>query len=128
MKLFLGSLFTLVLPFAAAYADGAHHRPPQAAFDACAKSKAGDACSVKFHEQTLSGVCGPAHDSSALVCRPDHPPVPPQAAIDACNGRTEGDACSLTHDGHDVAGTCSRGHANANGPLACRPSHHHHHE
>ena len=121
MKLVLGSLIALALPFAAAYADGPRHRPPQAAFDACAKAKAGDACSMKLRDHTLEGVCRPARESSALVCRPDRPMGPPPAAIEACNGRAEGDACSIVHDGHDIAGTCA--HGRANGPLACRPSH-----
>ncbi|MBW8772956.1 MAG: hypothetical protein JF590_06680, partial [Gemmatimonadetes bacterium] len=93
MKLLAASLFTLALPFAAAYADhpqghhGPHGPPPQAAFDACAKAKAGDACSVTIHDHTLTGVCGPMPDSSALVCRPDHPPGPPPEALEACSGK-----------------------------------------
>ena len=122
MKLVVGSLLVLALPFAIARADHPHHKPPQAAFDACASSKAGDACTVALHDHKLTGVCVVAHDSSALVCRPDHPPGPPPAAIEACNGHGEGDACSVTHDGHDLAGTCARGH-DGEGPLACRPAH-----
>jgi len=124
MKLVLGSLLAIALPFAAAYADGAHHhQPPQAAFDACAKAKDGDACSVTFQDHTLDGVCRPAHESAALVCRPAHPPGPPPEAIDACRGKADGDACSVSHDGHDFAGSCAHGHDDANAPLACRPSH-----
>lgn len=120
MKLVLGSLLVLALPFAAAYADGPRHHPPQAAFDACAKAKADDACSFKLRERAISGKCAPARDSSALVCRPDHPMGPPPEAIAACNGHAEGDACSMTRDGHDVAGTCL--HGRHDGPLACRPA------
>jgi hypothetical protein len=127
MKLIAGSLFILILPFAIAYADHGPHQPPQAAFDACAKSKAGDACSVTFHEHTLTGVCSEMQDTKALVCRPDHPPGPPPEAIDACNGRSAGDACTVTHGDHSLAGTCEQG-PDAKGPLACHPSggpHHH---
>ena len=57
MKLVLGSLLVLALPFAAAYADGPRHHPPQAALDACAKAKADDACSFKLRDHTISGKC-----------------------------------------------------------------------
>jgi len=122
MKLILGSLLLVALPFAVARADHQRHQPPQAAFDACAKAKAGDACSVALHDHTMNGTCGPARESSALVCHPAHPPGPPPAAIAACDGRAEGDACSMTHDGHDVAGSCARGRDGGEGPLACRPA------
>jgi len=120
MKLIIGSVFALALPFAVAHADRPHHRPPQAAFDACAKAKAGDACSLTFHDRTIPGVCV-AHDAGALACRPDHPPGPPPEAIDACNGRAAGDACSITHGEHTLAGTCALG-PDGNAPLACRPT------
>jgi len=120
MKLALGSLLVLALPLAAAYADGPRHHPPQAALDACAKAKADDTCSFKLRDHTISGKCAVAHQSSALVCRPDHPLGPPPEAVAACNGHAEGDACSMAHDGHDVAGTC--GHGRRKGPLACRPA------
>jgi len=71
MKLILGSLLLVALPFAVARADHRRHGPPpQAAFDACAKAKAGDACSVVLHDHKMTGTCGPARESSALVCRP----------------------------------------------------------
>jgi len=120
MKLVLGSLLVLALPFAAAHADGPRHRPPQAALDACAKAKADDACSFKLRDHPISGKCAAGRESSALVCRPDHPMGPPPEAIAACNGRAERDACSMTRDGHDVAGTCL--HGRHKGPLACRPA------
>ncbi|HEY1549356.1 MAG TPA: hypothetical protein VGG28_16130 [Kofleriaceae bacterium] len=60
-----------------AYAD--HMRPPQAAFDACAKSKQGDSCSFTGKSnQTVNGTCQvPRHhaDGSAaatLVCHAPH--------------------------------------------------------
>jgi hypothetical protein len=120
MKLVLGSLLVLALPLVAAHADGPRHHPPQAALDACAKAKADDACSFKLRDHTISGKCAAARQSSALVCRPDHPMGPPPEAVAACNGRAENDACSMAHDGHDVAGTCL--HGRRNGPLACRPA------
>src|SRR5262245_9301075 len=119
MKL-VACLFVLAVPLVIAHADHGHHQPPQAAFDACAKSKAGDACEVKLHDHALKGVCATAPDSSALVCRPDHPHAPPPAAIDACNGRKAGDSCSVTHGDQTMAGTCARGR-DGNGPLACHP-------
>jgi hypothetical protein len=121
MKFVIGSLFSLVLPFAVAYADRPPpHQPPQAAFDACAQAKAGDACSVTLHDHTITGVCAMAPDAQALACRPDHPPGPPPEAIQACSGRATGDACSMTHGDHALAGTCASG-PDGNGPLACRP-------
>jgi hypothetical protein len=122
MKLILGSLFVVALPFAIAHADRPDHPPPpQAAFDACAKAKAGDACSVALHDHAIAGVCAAAPDTTQLACRPDHPPGPPPEAIDACSGHSAGDACSMTHGDHAIAGICAQGHDGA-GPLACRPS------
>lgn len=126
MKLVICSLLVLALPFAVARADHPHHAPPQAAFDACAKAKSGDACSVALHDHTMTGVCVTAHASSALVCRPDHPPGPPPGAVDACNGHGAGDTCSVTHGDHTFSGTCERGRDGA-GALACRPSKPPHH-
>lgn len=60
---------------APAYADHAHWTPPQAAFDACAKSKQGDTCSFKGKDNNaMSGTCEVPHHGSgaALVCRPPH--------------------------------------------------------
>jgi hypothetical protein len=123
MKLIAGSLFLLALPFAVAYADRPPpHQPPQAAFEACASSKAGDACSVTMHDHTITGVCAAAPDTAALACRPDHPPGPPREALDACGGHAAGDACSMTFGDHSVEGTCATG-PDGKGPLACRPPH-----
>jgi hypothetical protein len=124
MKLVLGSLVVATLglaPFAFAGGDHPHRQPPQAAFDACAKSKAGDACSVALHDHTLHGTCAAAPDTQALVCKPDHPPGPPPVAIEACNGHNEGDACTVSHDGHEFTGSCAHG-PDGQGPLACHPA------
>jgi len=122
MKLIIGSLFVLALPFAVARADHRHIQPPQAAFDACAKSNAGDACSIAIHDHAISGVCVQAPDRAALVCRPDHPPGPPPEAIEACRGRNAGDACSITHGDLTIAGTCASC-GQGDGGLACHPEH-----
>lgn len=123
MKWIAGSLFILALPFAVANADRPppHHRPPQAAFDACASAKAGDTCSVTLPDHTVTGVCRPVPDGTALVCHPDRPPGPPPEAISACSGLAEGAACTVRHDGHEISGTCAKGPDSAT--LACRPSH-----
>ncbi len=77
-RLLLSLLF--VLPFAGASAgDPAppppppKHVPPKAAFDVCAKSKVGDACTFKGRmDRTLTGTCETPRDGGkALVCRPD---------------------------------------------------------
>ena len=47
--------------------------PPKEAFDACASLHEGDACTVKFSERTLDGVCT-AFQDSGLACRPNRPP------------------------------------------------------
>jgi hypothetical protein len=120
MKLVAWSLFLLTLSFAAAVAERPHPRPPQAAFDACAKAKAGDACSVALPDRTIAGVCAALPDTQALVCRPDHPPGPPPEAVEACNGRGAGDACTIMHGDRSLAGTCEHG-PDGGGPLACRP-------
>lgn len=122
-SLFTASLFTLALPFAVAQADRSgppHHQPPQAAFDACASSKAGDVCTVTFGDHSITGVCAAAPNSQALACRPDHPPGPPPEAINACSGHAAGDACTVTHGDHAVTGTCAAG-PDGNATLACRP-------
>jgi hypothetical protein len=124
MKLVLGSLFVLALPFAVARADRGpgdpHGPPPQAAFDACARARAGDACSMTLHDHTISGTCAQPPGASALACRPDHPPGPPPEALEACAGKAAGDACSVSHDGHAFSGTCAAGPAGS--ALACRPA------
>lgn len=74
-------LFVALLGLAGvAYAD--HMRPPQAAFDACAKSKQGDTCSFTGRtNQTISGTCQvPRHHAggsdaapgATLVCHAPH--------------------------------------------------------
>ena len=73
MKLIAACLFVLAVPFAIARADHGRHQPPQAAFDACAKSKAGDSCSVTFGDHTITGTCAQGRDGSGpLHCRPYH--------------------------------------------------------
>jgi hypothetical protein len=117
------ALLVSALPFAIASADRPPHRkPPQAAFDACAKSQQGDTCSVAFGERTINGTCEAFKDSAALVCRPDHPPGPPPEAVDACSSKQEGDACTVTHEDQTLSGSCVKGR-DGNGPLACRPAH-----
>ena len=64
-----------------AYADH-HWAPPQAAFDACAKSKQGDACSFTGKaNQSITGTCqtprhhdgsGSAAPAGTLVCHSPH--------------------------------------------------------
>ncbi len=58
-----------------ALADKPKWTPPQAAFDACAKSKQGDACTFTGRgDRTLKGTCEVPRDNTgsgaALVCRP----------------------------------------------------------
>ncbi|HYQ02929.1 MAG TPA: hypothetical protein VER96_29860 [Polyangiaceae bacterium] len=53
-------------------------KPPQEAFDACKSLSEGDACSVSFRGQTMTGTCrkGP-NGESELACVPAYPPGPP---------------------------------------------------
>ncbi|MCW5802882.1 MAG: hypothetical protein KIT31_10890 [Deltaproteobacteria bacterium] len=98
--------------------------PPPAAFEACAKAKAGDACAFQLHDHAIRGTCTTVPDATTLACRPDQPPPPPpppQAALDACNGKADGDACAFQLDGHALSGACWR--PDASRPLACRPPH-----
>jgi hypothetical protein len=63
-----------------------HHRPPQAAFDACTGKESGAACSVTFGERTITGTCDQTPEDK-LACRPDHPQgLPPDP-----NGPPRGD-------------------------------------
>ena len=76
-------LFVALLAANVAQADTHHWAPPQAAFDACAKSKQGDACSFTGkNNKKLDGTCqvprapaagsGSAAASAALVCHTNH--------------------------------------------------------
>jgi hypothetical protein len=52
--------------------------PPAEAYSACAGHSEGDACTVKFRDQTLDGTCRKFPDNAeALVCVPAHMPPPP---------------------------------------------------
>jgi hypothetical protein len=122
-KLAVAVLFAAV-PYAVAIADDRPpphppHRPPQIAFDVCAKAKRGDACSFQHVDFTIEGTCETAPDANVLVCRPNRHPPPPEA-IAACDGKSLDDACSFTMHEHAVAGRCERG-PDAAMPLACRP-------
>ena len=118
------ALVITALPFAIANADRPPPpRPPREAFEACAKLKAGDACTVTLGTHTITGVCAAGPDGTGpLACRPDHPPGPPPEAIEACAKSSEGDACSVTHGDHTITGTCAKG-PDGTGPLACKPDH-----
>jgi hypothetical protein len=125
MKRYIFSaLLITALPFAIANADRPQHKPPQAAFDVCAKSKQGDACTVTANGHDRAGTCETFPDTTALACRPAQPPGPPPQAIEACANSNEGDACTVTLGEHAVPGTCVKG-PDGNGPLACRPAHPH---
>jgi hypothetical protein len=50
---------------------GNPHRPPQAAFDACAKLAAGATCQVSLHDRTFGGTCRKGPDGNTeLACVP----------------------------------------------------------
>lgn len=101
-------------------------RPPQEALDACARLKAGDACSFTMNGRAVTGTCrGPADKPAA--CAPDDLPPPPeghrgppQEALDACKGLRDGDTCSFSVDEHDVKGSCRA--CPRDGTLACAPA------
>jgi hypothetical protein len=94
-----------------------HHRPPQAAFDACASKSAGAACEVTMPEHTLTGTCE-ATAEGPLACRPAHPSGPPPELKEACAGKNDGDACTAKHHDHSEEGVCRRGRS---GVLICLP-------
>jgi hypothetical protein len=54
-----------------------HRGPPPAALDACKGKNEGDACTVTFRDQSITGSCR-AHEDQ-LVCWPDRPPPRPPA-------------------------------------------------
>lgn len=128
MKLLAAALLAAVLPLAIASADRPPPRqPPQAAFDACARAKRGDACTVALGDRSIDGTCEQFPDTAALACRPLHPPDPPDPpgpppeAVAACRSAKEGDACSFTLGDRSLSGACVRG-PDAAMPLACRPA------
>ena len=96
----------------------AGHKPPPAAYDACADSAQGDACQVRFADQTIDGMCVPDREDGTLFCMPEHPPRPPHAAFDACEGKHAADSCSVTRMGHSEPGSCV---ATPDQQLVCRP-------
>jgi hypothetical protein len=52
--------------------------PPAEAYSACEGHSEGDACTVKFRDQTIDGTCRKFPDNAAaLVCVPAHMPPPP---------------------------------------------------
>lgn len=123
-KLVIGSLtiVSIALAGATAFADPpAPPSPPQEAFDACASSKEGDACSVSFQGHSIAGTCATFPGSNKLACRPNGPPPPPPEAVKACASSKAGEACTVDMHGHSVTGTCEHG-PDGNGPLACRPA------
>lgn len=122
MKLLAAAVLVTVLPFAIASADHPPPRhPPKEAFDACANAKRGDACTVSIRDRSIQGTCEAFPDTTALACRPLHPPGPPPEAIDACRSAKEGDACSFTLGDRRLSGTCAKGPDRAM-PLACHPA------
>ena len=122
-----------------ASAPHGHHRgPPPEALAACASKAAGDACTVTFHDETLTGKCAaPPADSGAttLACRPDRMPdhggpgghphgPPPEAIFTACEGKAADAACSVTLHDHTLDGTCKAPPEGVNETrLGCRPAH-----
>jgi hypothetical protein len=82
MKLILIPAAVLAAVTAIASADRPEpHKPPQAAFDACANAKSGDACSFSMPARdgsgaahTITGTCDTPPEETALACKPDHPP------------------------------------------------------
>lgn len=98
--------------------------PPQAAFDACASLRAGDACSFTLEAQAVQGVCRAGPDGSQVACAPDDLPGhgrggPPPEAVSACANLRAGDACSFSFGAGAVDGACRAGPDSA--PLACAP-------
>ncbi|HEX4355008.1 MAG TPA: hypothetical protein VHZ95_18885, partial [Polyangiales bacterium] len=105
-------------------ADDARHKPPQAAFDACAKLASGDACSVTFDDgHAVDGTCHAGPDgSTALACMPAHGHCgPPKEAVDACQNLAAGASCSVTFDDKSIDGTCHES-PDGKGPRACMPT------
>ena len=123
-----------------------HHPPPPEAFAACTSKAAGDACSVTFHEHTITGKCAsppPGVTDTRLVCFPDGPPPgggpggpggpggrhhgPPPEAFTACDGKAVNATCTVTFPDRTVDGTClgppPNAPADAGSRLACVPAH-----
>jgi hypothetical protein len=101
-----------------AHADGGPPLPDEA-FAACQSKNAGDACSLKFRDRDLHGICAPHPADGRLFCLPEPPPIPP-AAFDACNGKNASDGCSVQIDGQKVEGTCM---VARDSRLFCAPPH-----
>jgi len=72
---------TFVGAMAAAATVRAERPPlPEEAFTACASSAEGDACSVQFRDQTITGTCQTEPSAGKLFCRPDRPPPRPDGS------------------------------------------------
>lgn len=108
-----------------------HRGPPPEAIDACKSLAENAACSVKFGDKSVEGICskGPG-DSTTLACKPANMPPPPdrphrrgppQEALDACKSLAENAACSVKFGDKAIDGTCSKG-PDGSATLACKPS------
>jgi hypothetical protein len=113
---------------------GPRHRPPQAAFDACASKAIDDACSVAIGDRTIAGTCvspPPGAPDTAAFCRPSGPPPhpphgpPPPEALTACDGKTADASCTVAlPDGRALEGTCRTPPPDSGETrLACAPAH-----
>ena len=61
------------LAAADAPAGKAHHKPPQEALDACAKSSKDDPCAFKLPDKEIKGTCMVRRHGPGLVCRAPKP-------------------------------------------------------
>ncbi len=118
------SLLLALLSWSApSFAQPTPPAPPQAAFDACASLKAGDACSFTLDARALEGVCRVGPDDAKVACAPKDMPGhghhgPPPEAVSACANLRAGDACSFTFGPRAVDGTCRAG---PDSQVACAP-------
>jgi hypothetical protein len=58
-----------------AQAEGPPPLPPEA-YAACASKADGDACTVRFHDREMQGICAPDREGNGLFCRLNQLPAP----------------------------------------------------
>lgn len=69
---------------------GPPRQPPPEAFTACESHNNGDACTVSFHGNEITGTCMQFPEGQRLFCRPTHMPPPPsgqQGPAPQCTGQ-----------------------------------------
>ena len=89
-------------------ATSSHHKPSQAAINACLEKSRGASCSYTTPTgKGRLGTCINSKDLQYFFCKKTKSSKPSQAAIDACLGKSKGVSCGYTtRSGKIRSGAC----------------------